>query len=102
MTEFGCEEADPEVGTKLRQILVALQGSLAKMDGKIDALSFHMDRMSERLDKHSERLDMVVRCVSDVEDEEVTASAAHRTTSVPGFHSAGPGGWAVIARQNLD
>ncbi|KAJ1108520.1 hypothetical protein NDU88_005896 [Pleurodeles waltl] len=37
-----------------------------------------MDRMLERLDKHVESPDMVERCVSETEEEQVTASAAQK------------------------
>ncbi|KAJ1163837.1 hypothetical protein NDU88_004289 [Pleurodeles waltl] len=59
----------------LRQILAAMQQSLAQIDSKIDSLSLRMDRMTERLDKHAERLDQSERCISDVEDSQLTLSS---------------------------
>ena len=50
-------QAPLEMGSKLRQMLIAVQQSLTTIDGKIDALTYRMDRMSERIDKHAERLD---------------------------------------------
>ncbi|KAJ1162976.1 hypothetical protein NDU88_003440 [Pleurodeles waltl] len=51
----------------LRQILVAMQHSLAQNDGKIDSLSYRRDRMTERLIKHAERLDQSERVTPDHE-----------------------------------
>ncbi|KAJ1203531.1 hypothetical protein NDU88_007316 [Pleurodeles waltl] len=45
------EEPEP------RQILAAMQQSLAQIDSKIDCLTFRMDRMTERLNKHGDWLD---------------------------------------------
>ncbi|KAJ1154401.1 hypothetical protein NDU88_007153 [Pleurodeles waltl] len=47
--------------TELKQILVAMQHSLTKIDCKIDTLTYRIDRMPKRMDKHAERLDMVER-----------------------------------------
>ncbi|KAJ1207341.1 hypothetical protein NDU88_002732 [Pleurodeles waltl] len=51
--------ADMPLGEEpeLRQILAAMQQSLAHIDSKIDSLFFRIDRMTERMDRHVEWLD---------------------------------------------
>ncbi|KAJ1191668.1 hypothetical protein NDU88_000984 [Pleurodeles waltl] len=61
----------------LRQILVAMQHSLTRIDGKIDSLSYRMDRMTECLDKHAERLDQSERWVSAVEPRQTQLATRH-------------------------
>ncbi|KAJ1203937.1 hypothetical protein NDU88_007718 [Pleurodeles waltl] len=68
-------EAEPE----LKQMLAAMQKSLATIDGKIDLLSFRMDRMIEMFNKHAELFDMVEKRKPDMEDDHTTLTSNQST-----------------------
>ncbi|KAJ1176126.1 hypothetical protein NDU88_001409 [Pleurodeles waltl] len=65
----GAEASMQEEEPDLKQILAAMQQSLAKTDSKMDSLFFRMDRMTERLDKNAERLHQMEKGISDMEDD---------------------------------
>ncbi|KAJ1141316.1 hypothetical protein NDU88_007649 [Pleurodeles waltl] len=74
---------------ELKQVLAVVQQSPAQIDSKIDSHFFRMDRMTERLDKHAERLDQSKRCISDIEDGQLTmfSSQAKMNKALMALHT---------------
>ncbi|KAJ1099996.1 hypothetical protein NDU88_005086 [Pleurodeles waltl] len=72
------DTTEPEMGTKLRQILTTMQLIFNKIDTKIDSYSYRMDRNLECIDKHAEHLDMAERHVSDIVEERAASAVTRK------------------------
>ncbi|KAJ1150996.1 hypothetical protein NDU88_003783 [Pleurodeles waltl] len=71
MTAPGAAHGKPNAETNcdLKQILVAMQQSLTKMNDKLDDLTFRMDCMSEWIEKNDDCLAMVEQQGLEAEDD---------------------------------